>query len=75
MEIRILGHGYPRAEASEATGNRKPKVEANVCGVELGSQDTEGHYLKKAVKPDMRWKNIPNQMTPPAYLNMRIIPA
>ena len=53
-----MGDGYPRAEASEATGNRKPKVEANVCGIEFRSQDIEGHSRKKAVKPDVRRKMV-----------------
>ena len=51
-----MGDGHPRTEASETIGNRKPKVEANVRGIEFRSQDIEGHSSKKALKPDARRK-------------------
>jgi len=54
VEGEIWGHECQRAEESAGIGDRKPQAEANVCRIEPGSQDPEGHRLKKAIEPDVR---------------------
>jgi len=54
VESEIWGYECQQVETSAGIGDRESQAEANVCRIESGPQDPEGHRLKKAVEPDVR---------------------
>ncbi len=54
MESQVQRHGCEHAPASAGAGRREPAFEADVSGVEPGSQDPQGDCRKKVVEPGPR---------------------